>query len=38
MTVAELAERMPHAEFVVWSRFHARKRQREELDQKMAGG
>jgi len=36
-TVAELRAAMGNAEFVMWSRYYARKHQREELAQKRAG-
>lgn len=36
MTVADLDARMPHAEFVEWQMFHARKAQRREMAEKMA--
>lgn len=36
-TVGELSE-MSHSEYVLWGRFHARRAQRRELAQKMAGG
>jgi hypothetical protein len=36
MTVGELRERMSQQEFVYWSRFYARKYQREELAVKEA--
>lgn len=36
MTVGEMQERMSNAEFVAWTAFHARKGQRQELEQKMA--
>lgn len=38
MTVAELAERMSHAEFVMWTRYHGRRAQQEELARMRAGG
>jgi hypothetical protein len=38
MTVADMSERMSHAEYVLWTRFYARKAQQQELQHKMAGG
>lgn len=38
MTVTEMSARMPHAEFVLWTRFYARKAQRDELAAKTTGG
>ncbi len=37
MTVAELRDRMTHAEYVGWSRYFAVKAQREELERLKAG-
>jgi hypothetical protein len=37
-TVAELRSTMRHDEFVLWTRFYARKAQQEELAARMAGG
>jgi hypothetical protein len=34
MIVAEMSERMPHAEYVLWTRYMARKRQAQELAEK----
>lgn len=31
LIVEEMRDRMTHAEFVLWSRFHARHRQREQV-------
>jgi len=36
-TVAELRATIANAEFVMWSRYYARKHQREELARMMAG-
>lgn len=38
MTVQEMGDRMSAAEFTEWWIYHARKAQRAELAQKMAGG
>jgi hypothetical protein len=37
MPVVELRQRMSNAEFVTWTRYHARRAQREELAAKEAG-
>lgn len=37
-TLAELRATIGNDEFVLWTRFYARKAQREELAAKMAGG
>jgi hypothetical protein len=37
MIRAEMIERMPHAEFVLWTRYMARKQQAKELAQRMGG-
>jgi hypothetical protein len=37
MTVAEMMERMPYAEYVLWTRFVAREHQQRELAEKMGG-
>jgi hypothetical protein len=37
MTVTEMLERMPHAEYVLWTRYVAREHQQRELAEKMAG-
>jgi hypothetical protein len=37
-TVAEMRERMGQDEFVMWSRYYARKAQAAELERLMAGG
>jgi uncharacterized protein YegP (UPF0339 family) len=38
MTVARMRREMSNGEFMLWSRFYARKAQAEELAQLMAGG
>lgn len=38
MTVAEMRARMGSDEFVLWSRYFARKAQQEQLQNMMAGG
>ena len=38
MIVGEMRARMTNAEFVLWSRFYARKAQAEELERLKAGG
>jgi hypothetical protein len=38
MTVADMRTRMSNQEFVLWSRFYARKAQAEELERLKAGG
>jgi allophanate hydrolase subunit 2 len=37
MTVAELRSRMGHDEFVMWTRYYARKAQTLELERQKAG-
>lgn len=37
MTVRRLRAEMDNGEFVLWTRFYARKQQRDELAQKMGG-
>lgn len=36
MTVADMEDRMPNAEFVGWSIFYARQAQRREVEEKLA--
>jgi hypothetical protein len=36
MTLGELRERMPQAEFIVWQRYHRVRLQAQELEQKAA--
>lgn len=38
MTVTRMRAEMDNGEYVVWTRFYARKAQAEELAQKMRGG
>lgn len=38
MTVRDLSGRLDHSEFVLWSRYYARKAQARELEAKRAGG
>lgn len=38
MTVAEMRRRMDNSEYVLWTRFYARKYQAEELARLKAGG